>query len=240
MSKPDKVYNLNDIKDSIRPLDIVFFRGSDFVSDFISWSQKASIKSSKKFVLESKYDFSHCGIVITKEIIDHPNMIEGRLYVLESTASGILGNNVKSIDGKTLVGVQIRDLEALVPAYRSSKKAKVAIGTLKTHPFNTIGHKEVRNIFQKFFTYVDGKYYDADPIVLGSAVCFRARKLKEKLRKGGDQFFFCSELIAELYKRLEMINEKTNVEYCVPMDFLGKDVDEYIPKDFVTEVRYVK
>lgn len=235
----EKIYKLGDIKDTIRPLDIVLFRGSDFVSDFIVWAEKMSVKTSKTLGV-SKHEFSHCGVVVTKEIIDHPNMIEGRLYVLESTASGILGNNIKNIDGNSLIGVQIRDLEALIPAYKKTKKAKVAIGTLKIHPYNTIGEKTTKNISQSFYNYVGGKYYDADPIVLGSAVCFRARKIKEKLKIGGEEYFFCSELVAELYKRLELINERANPEYCVPMDFVGKDVDEIIPVDFLTEIRYVK
>jgi hypothetical protein len=44
-----------------------------------------------------------------------------------------------------------------------------------------------------------------------------------------DDSYFCSELIAYIYKELGILNSDIEPEYVVPMDFLGYDTDKQIP-----------
>lgn len=230
-----KKYFFSQIKDEIRPFDIVFFKGGDFVSDFIRWSQK---KSAKIKNLE-KGDFSHVGIIVTTKIFDHPNMIPGKYYVLESTISGYLGNNIKNIDGNSLLGVQIRDFEALIPAYINSKTS-ISVGRLSNHPFNNISEKRCKRIFTEFYNKHCGKYYEMDPIALSSSLCGCLRSFKKYRLSDQDDYYFCSELVAKLFQDLDILDIQIDPETVVPMDFLGNDIDEYIPKNFVEKIYHIK
>lgn len=232
------------IKDTIRPFDMVLFSGSDFVSDFIRWTEE----KSANYNLPSNEQYSHCGVVVTSEILDDPNIIPGHYYVLESTVSGILGQNIKNIENKSMLGVQIRDLEALIPAYIKGGKARVSIGRLTNHPFNEFSKNLCKKIFTKFYERVKGKFYDVNLLDLGSSVCFPLRKVRNNLYKIFPPvgWYFCSELAAELYQKLDMIDTEANPGDVVPMDFAGYDIDQgrngssVVPKNFLEKIIPVK
>ena len=42
---------------------------------------------------------------------------------------------------------------------------------------------------------------------------------------GGDAFYFCSELVAYIYKKLGIVSQDVNPHEVVPMYFLGYDRD---------------
>lgn len=81
----------SDYKQYIEPLDIVLFRGGDLVSNSIRFFEKERLGNGC---------FSHSGIIVTRDVLFHPNMVPGKLYILESTVTGFLGCGVKNIDGK--------------------------------------------------------------------------------------------------------------------------------------------
>src|SRR4029434_11276944 len=71
---------LSDV--SIQPLDIILFRGTDWVSHAICFLE------GKMF---GHGDFSHAGVVVTREALDLPFLEPDKVYVWESTLSAPAG-----------------------------------------------------------------------------------------------------------------------------------------------------
>jgi len=102
----------------IQPLDVILFRGVDPVSHAICFLE------AKVF---GRGDFSHVGLAVTREVLDLPFLEPGKVYVWESTLSAPAGflahftDKVPDAETKGLrFGVQIRDLEMVVPGYESN------------------------------------------------------------------------------------------------------------------------
>lgn len=99
----------------IQPLDLLLFHGIDPVSHAICFVE------AKKF---GHGDFSHAGIAISREVLDLPFLEPGKIYVWESTLSAPAGfwahftDKVPDAETRGLrFGVQIRDLELVLPGY---------------------------------------------------------------------------------------------------------------------------
>ena len=221
--------NFMNKKDSFRPLDLVLFKGGDYVSDLIRFAEKKSARYNVK------KDYSHCGIIINRQVYDDPDLVDGKLYILESTMSGRLGQGLTDIRGKTFLGVQIRDLEQLVPAY-ASEKTYISIGALRHHPFESYGKKKTKEIVTNFIRNNEYKVYDYNPLVLGSSVCMCLRKPKKVLCDDPEKLLFCSEMAAMLYRDLGLLPSQLDCETVVPMDFITEDIDREIPLDFIKEI----
>ena len=210
----------------VSTLDIVFFRGSDFVSKII-------VNVQKDYVADGS--FSHVGIVVTKELLPwNNNMYNNKLYVWESTSSftfkGLL-DNIPAIDGKPHFGVQIRDLEEVVKSYTKDGTSKVSIGKLKNNPW--LDEKNRPNVI-KDFTYLYEKYGDAVynynccdlfSSILPKLKCYRDwRVIKHKLVfddkpiYGDDnkEYVYCSQLITIILKRIGIINTQNiqSIDLC--------------------------
>lgn len=227
-NSPIKIHRLDQYKNLIRPFDLVLFKGGDFVSDLIRFAERKSAKYDKK-------DYSHCGVIITKQVYDNPALEDGKLYVLESTVSGRLGQGVPDIHGKSFLGVQIRDFETLLPEYLRGD-TYVSIGTLRDHPIDALGERVCRKILTKFIETNQYKVYDFNPLVLGSSVCLCLRTPKKMICDDPQKLLFCSEMACMLYQELGIISEKVDPETVVPMDFLGTDIDKAVPSDFIKEI----
>jgi hypothetical protein len=102
----------------IQPLDVILFRGVDPVSRAICFFEEKRL---------GRGDFSHIGLAITRDALDLPFLEPGKVYVWESTLSAPAGFFARFTDKVpdretegVRFGVQIRDLELVVPAYASS------------------------------------------------------------------------------------------------------------------------
>jgi hypothetical protein len=102
----------------IKPPDIILFRGIDPVSRAICFME------AKTF---GRGDFSHAGVAVTREALDLPFLEPGKIYVWESTLSAPAGfwarftDKVPDVETKGVrFGVQIRDLELVIPGYESN------------------------------------------------------------------------------------------------------------------------
>lgn len=69
-------------RNKIKALDLICFKGGDPVSALIRGLEKAYDGDDR---------FSHVGVIVTTEVLSHPKMKPGSLYILESTATGFLG-----------------------------------------------------------------------------------------------------------------------------------------------------
>lgn len=223
MLKDKNYVDYKEIRKTLKPLDLIMFKGSDFVSTLIRYLQSKNSFPKEGVDLS---DFSHCGLVVTSEILDHPNVYPGKIYIWESTISGFIGNGVPNIEGKSFYGTQLRDFDLLLPAYLQGGSAAVAICHLSDEFRYAREASNVKEVFTKIFNRYNGIHYE-DCISLYSAVnpvCRKFRSFFQKIFRT-EKWLFCSELIAHVYQDLGLFPESLDPENVVPMDFLGDDKD---------------
>ena len=117
-----------EIKNDIQSFDAIFFRGGDLISDMIEVLEKYKVSSGV---------FTHVGMVVTADILPYCNvkglpyhLESNKLYILESTFGyeipHILEGKCDITTGKGKFGVQLRELEDIIPWYITNDKTKVA------------------------------------------------------------------------------------------------------------------
>lgn len=211
------------VRDSLRSFDLVLFRGGDFVSDFIRFAEKRQLQKP------GSGDFSHAGIIIKSDVLNHPNVQPGKVYIWESTMSGKLSDGVYNIDGRSFLGVQLRDFDEVVDGYDKPNDTAVAICRLQ-QPFPV--NEEVRSKFTALFNDLNGTRYDLNCCsLLGSLVpCLRSCRGCTEDALDTDDWLFCSELVALVYSKMGIFPGTVNPKNVVPVDFLpGIDQDKEVP-----------
>lgn len=221
---------INDIKSNIKPLDLIVFRGSEFVSDAISLFQKITLGEGK---------WTHVGLVVTTDIIPIKNGIPGKLYIWESTMSGkLLGDGANNVETNAATfGVQIRDLEDVVDNYDNDADSKIGWCKLKNNPLDKKdGESELEYLLRKSKISTDltalnkkigNATYDYNCLNLLSTVCCTCTKLRRNVF-GSSNKYFCSELVAKIYQNIGIISNNIDSEKVAPEEFLGHTNDGII------------
>ena len=206
-----------DIKDQIRDFDIIVFCGADFVSNTIKeLSQFEQGRNAGKA--------SHVGVIITTNVVKHPNMEDGVLYIFESTMSGNLTDGVLNIEGKSFLGCQVRKFDDVVKAYDSNPKTQIRWCKLLDNPLDKMDINEIRAKSQKVLDKYNGVLYEVNISNLFYAMFPQLRFL----RFADDGFVFCSELAAIIYKELGVIPTESDPRDVVPADFIAQDKDRKV------------
>lgn len=208
--------NFKAFKSLIRPLDVIAFRGNDPVSD--------TIIGVEKYIQYAKKLYSHVGIVVNTDIMDIKNGIKGELYILEST----FALDVVDVESKKpRLGVQIRPLEAVVNSYLKPSDTKVAYCKLLTNgadstrgqintPYATntkSSMSEIREKLVSFKKHIEGASYNFNLIPAIVTCC-----ASEKDDTGR---FYCSQLVAELYKHIGVFPDTVKCNTISPVELLG-------------------
>lgn len=258
-----------DIKLQLKPFDLIAFRGGDLISNMISTLEKYKVGVGI---------FSHVGIVVTSDIL--PKYISNdkvyhldpnRRYILESTFSynvkGFTDGPPDIIKGTGKFGVQLRDLEYVIPTYITSKKTKIAWCPLINNPFNPLKDEPVDELskrrndlmetFTNFFNSYHDRFYEADIKSLLAAMFPSLRTVRNVHDKVYSKLFnilheynisenscgpagwqFCSELIANLYQTIGVLPLSFDPRDVLPVDFFGYDLDGIPP--LVSNPIYIK
>lgn len=224
----NRIETYEELKEKIKPLDLIVFRGGDCISDFISELEKECVDTGV---------FTHSGIIVTTEILNIPEIEEGKLYIMESTFSYDIPDIINSgppdiMTGHGKFGVQLREFEEVVKDYISNKTTKVAwCNLIKKIEYN----EETKDKFQKIFENYIGRFYDLNFIDLFASLFPKLRELRHLDTKLSNLIFshflkhkylpsgwqFCSELVANIYKKFNILPESINPKNVVPVDFFG-------------------
>ena len=228
-------YLYSEIQHRFRPLDIILFHGGDVVADIISTIEKRGNPNAHAG------DFTHVGIVINRDILDDPLLQPNRMYIMESTASGKLGNNVYDIRGASHIGVQIRDLESVINGYDSDNETSIAWCPLINNPFVTNAQQTTKRRFAEIYNEVIGITWDANCWSLASAVipCMRQSRSTIETLFNTKKWLFCSEMVAVIYKHLGIYPNTINARNVVPGDFAYPDEDTDNTPKLINEIVYV-
>lgn len=167
----------------VQPLDLLLFKGIDPVSHAIQF-----VEHKKK----GRGDFSHAGVVVTRDVLDLPFLEPGRVYVWESTMSAPSGfwsnfsDRVADAEGRDEVrfGVQLRDLELVVPAYEEGggKVAWTAFRGERPAP------EHVRPKLQGLYEEYGHAPYTANLLEVFGVVYPHVRSVRDRLDRAEDRF----------------------------------------------------
>lgn len=221
----------DQLKEQIKPLDLIFVRGADYISASIRMVERLQIGNG---------DWSHVGIVVTPELIDIENAKSGQLCIWESTMSGSLADGVYNLEtGKACFGVQVRDLESMVKA-QIRLGATVAWCRLKENPWlQKEGESEIdwhhrQELIRARLEIIRREhghaFYDANALALCGAACPCIRPIRDVVPVG-ENWIFCSELATIIYCAIDIFDhKKVDPKNVIPTDLTsGLDQDQEIP-----------
>jgi hypothetical protein len=219
---------------SIRPLDVILFRGVDFVSRAICFMEAKAL---------GRGDYSHAGLAVTRDVLDLPFLEPGKLYVWESTFSAPAGFFARFTDKApdletqgVRFGVQIRDLDLVVPGYASSggevawcafRGARPPIEEVRPHLHalhQEFGHVPyTRNLLDLFGVVYpalrparDRLHRAEDRLAhFFNEVLPRARI--HKTLEDSEHHLFCSEWVGIVYKRLGLSPSTADPHQAAPV-----------------------
>lgn len=223
---------LSEVSGQMKPFDLVFFKGDDFVSSFISRIEKRGHRTAKGG------NFTHVGMIVNDQILDDSGLTAGKLYVLESVISGKLGYGVKDINGRSFLGVQIRDLEELLVAYDHPNDTAIAWCPLINNPCNS---ENVKQRFTQIYRDVYGIMWDANCWSLFSALYPRMRPLRPLIEKllRTDRWLFCSELMANILRDFAVLPSTVDPKDVIPADLVYPEEDTDPMPKIVSDVVYI-
>jgi hypothetical protein len=147
--------------------------------------------------------------------------------------------------------VLLRDLEEIINWYIYNDKTKVAWCKLLNNPYDSKDLGVLKRDFEQFFENYHNRTYDMDLLGLFGALFPQVRSLRDtqdkllnkifKKVKGKDfpAWQFCSELVANVYQLIGVIDQKFDSKNVLPIDFFGYDRDG-IPKLVCEPVYFIK
>ncbi len=226
--------NYDEVKDRIKSLDLIGFRGDGLISDGISVLSNFLVGNG---------DFSHVGIILKGECLPSLKLDPHKNYLFESTIlnfslSGDTGTTTTRdiVSGESKLGVQLREFESAYKEYLTRGECKVAWCPLTNNPINrrseeTLGEyaqrkgELIKKIEKVYIKYKDSKY-EFNPISLISAMFSCCRKYRNTIEDSTTESMqFCSELVGRMYLECGIIGADKDPRDILPVDFFGCDAD---------------
>jgi hypothetical protein len=219
-----------EIKETLQPFDLVFFKGSDFVSNSIRHLQKLN---------KTDGVFSHVGMVVNTAVLPCiRNSRPGEWYIWESTMSGRWNDGIPDVEtGEGYFGTQIRSLDAVVDAYSKNPQTEIAFARLLNNPVvqkhdesDIIYHfrmLQLRKILRDTYEQYNHRIYDANLVNLIATIVPFCRCIRNCAR---NESFFCSELVSIIYKKIGIFPWYLNEEDITPETLLSR---RFIVKNYI-------
>lgn len=224
---------------SIQPLDLILFRGIDPVSHAICFLEARIFGHG---------DFSHAGVAVTREALDLPFLEPGKVYVWESTLSapaGFLAHFTDKVPDRETpgvrFGVQIRDLELVIPGYSAGggkvawcayRGARPPIEETRAHLLalhEEYGHAPyTANLLEVFAVVFPALRPIRDRFDLAEdRVAHFMNHVLEKARRharlvDAEHHMFCSEWAALVYKRVGLTRADLDPRAIAPVEPLSR------------------
>lgn len=213
----------------IRPLDCIFFKGTDFFSRGIATAEEAIV---------GKGEWTHVGIVINKRFMPSLHVADNnKLYLWESNISSRnkFLNADPTLDAeskKPILGIQVRDLESVLK-YSLTHGVKVGWGRLKNNPLVRreneweVRYKRrlnsIRKVLDKLHIENYHRPYSKNICRLFAALlpCCSGCRNEGCL---GEDWRFCSQFVAIVYKSIGVLGKDVDPELVLPQDLATEEL----------------
>lgn len=224
---------ISEFIDRARPLDLVFIAGDTLFSTLI-------LEGSA--YLRGNGEFSHCGIIVNRDLCPRIKTESDDLLLMEVTVS--TADHTKSIEtGQSSIGGQVRSLRDVLMEY-SEKGMRIALGRLKNNPYisgvndgvDGADGCDVRSVLCDVYNdYIcdDKSVYEPNILALLGTVIPGVRMLRDEVdRLFSDvrekcPWLFCSELICIIYCNLGLLPNDIDKQAYLPVDFIIPDSQVY-------------
>jgi hypothetical protein len=226
----------------IRPLDLLVFHGSNFVSTVISKLESATSPLGDGTI-------THVEVAITREWCPKIKKIKAKTTVDDSPqtmlswGSTMSGSVADAETGKSTFGVQMRVMEDLLLKYLRSPNANAGVCRLLNNPIENpdVDKEFLKSALSAAYKELNGRSYNANPVALLGSLFPAIRPLRKvtdtvmgALGSDVPDWVFCSELCAHIYIAAGVITDSTDGVIdgkildpadVVPCDFVGGDAD---------------
>lgn len=219
----------------IRPLDCIFFQGTEFVSKTIIQIEKLTLGIG---------EWSHVGIVVNKEVMPSLKVKDDDLYVWESTISSRnkLISEDPTLDAESnspVFGVQIRKLKDVINNGLKSG-VKIGWGKLINNPIDRFKDEDEKifelrlKVLQDTLDKVHKENYHrpyTKNICRLLAAMFTCCSCCRHDCCFGEDWRFCSQFVSVVYKAIGVLSDVIDPETVVPQDIATPEVsEERLPK----------
>jgi len=247
----DYVRPYEEIKGDIQELDMIVFRGNEFISNVITTMER---------LVSGKGDWSHVGIVISKKLLPDLNTYDppDTLYIWESTLShdSVDADEVQKMppedtprpsvcaeSNQPVFGVQIRRLNDVL---RHCFKKKVKVGWCKlivnpqrkrldeTEDVYMIRLNNMKKMLQVLHRDYYHRPYEKNVFRLFSSLSPRFSCCRSDCCPGRT-WVFCSQLVSIIYQQLGLINEDIDPALITPQMLVSPETSK-IPSINLTRI----
>lgn len=239
----------SEVERLLEPLDPLWFRGKDGPSAFIRFVEEIMLGNGtfSHCGVVVTHELMPWLKVLKPEV---KYVWESTMSI---PLGGFTDGVVDVETGKGKFGVQIRPLHEVIKGYTDEDdEAYVAWAPLKDSPWTESRKKYIQKIIRKLHKQIGTKTYELNPIELVASLfpcarrfskssewveddvydILRSWKILDELDDHAqdededvDAFYFCSELVALIYKRVGVLDAFIDPNTVVPMDLLGYDQD---------------
>jgi hypothetical protein len=219
--------DLDAFMDMLNPLDIILVQGTSPFSKLIQ---------SGSSVMRGNGQFSHCGMVINKDICPSINVPDNRLLFLESSVN-IYDETLDIETGEFSLGTQIRDLRLVL---KECLKNGIGIAScpLKNNPYLEAKTEDDKKIIRDAISNIHKNYfverkslYELNIFSLLGTIFPSVRQTRDNVDKifsfvtENHPWMFCTEIICLIYQNIGIVEKNIDIQAYLPVDFVhpGKD-----------------
>lgn len=219
--------DIDDFLGKLNPLDLILVDGITPFSKLIK-------KGSK--LVKGNGQFSHCGLVINKEICPEidAEVEDDYPLLMESTVS-IFGEVPDIETGKFSLGAQIRDLREVIKELLADG-GSIAVCHLKKNPYveaksqnDEVKIESIKKAIDSIYnTYFEEKsIYELNIFSLLGTIFPSVRPLRDATDKmmkfitENHPWIFCSELVCIVYRDLDLLEDDIDTQAYLPVDFVS-------------------
>lgn len=246
-----------ELKDRFTPLDLLFFKGEGIHSKFIQHVQDKFVGDgtfSHVGILISKDLLPHLDFLEEDKWYVWESTISVPIPYLQTDEIV----NVETGEGKIGVQIRNFE-DVLKDYTNLSKNKFVAWAPLKDNPWKDPSkRKSIMKTLKQIYDQTKDLHYEKDLFEFSTSILSFGRPLQTKINDvliskfshpsfkthiikqkdhekssssthPNDDSYFCSELVAYIYKSLGIIDSNIHAKWAIPMDFLGYDKDHEIP-----------
>lgn len=214
----------------LRDFDLIMFADNDdFVSELLSTVQFTGTYWHQYYPLDAKAPtLTHAGLFVSgptaHRLASHPNAKwpthvplpdKNQHYVLESTLSGWLNDNVYECQGRTLFGVQFRNFNQVIHARGDARQVFVGALIQRNH-VNQVLMNNTNTVWNNLAKYLcvayDYRWYTWGIHLWKRFISFghvTPENIQQTLATQSSNAMLCSRVCAEIYKELGLWEDKT-------------------------------
>jgi hypothetical protein len=199
----------NEIRGQLETLDMILFRGWDWVS-------RGMLRIESQALGSEAARYSHCALVVKGS--DFPRASRFRddykLYAFECTDQN--EDKVRDVSGDKFSGVQLRDLDAVVENYDRSPNTELAWMRMRDEVRPNVDPESLQQVVERYIH----RRFQWNPIYMFGALYKTFRPLRDRYRRRWtSERVLCSELSALVLRDFGLLPQYVNPLDVIPVDF---------------------